>query len=149
VVQRTLEVTIETSAVIESATRGRLHKLYDQMWQPAIRKIRADEIERDPILAAGGMDRRRGLTLIARPSAFTRKRVNELLRALRRLEPDQYYYASTDFHLTVLSLFTATADPEPFVARTGQYVSALDAALRQSLPSTSNLPESPLPRLRY
>jgi len=46
------------------------------------------------------------------------------------LEPDQYYYASSDFHLTVLSLFTATADPEPFVARTGQYVSALDAALR-------------------
>jgi 2'-5' RNA ligase len=99
------------------------------MWQAGIAKVRANQIAPDPVLAAGKVDRRRGLTLIARPSAEVRKRVNKLLRDLRRREPNQYYYAASDIHLTVLSLFTATTIPGPFFAKMEQYIAAVDAAL--------------------
>ena len=123
-------VTKKTSfPAVESAVCRRVRKLYDQMWHAGIGKVRANQIEPDPFLADRKVDRRRGLTLIARPSAEVRKRVNKLLRDLRRLEPHQYYYVPSDIHLTVLSLFTAMTTPEPFFAEVEQYIAAADAAL--------------------
>jgi 2'-5' RNA ligase len=76
------------------------------------------------------VDRRRGLTLIARPSAEVRERVAKFLRELRRLEPEQYYYARTDLHLTILSPFTATIAHKRFFARMEKYLAAVDSALQ-------------------
>jgi len=53
------------------------------------------------------------------------------LRELRHLEPNQYYYTASEFHLTVLSLFTATVNHAPFFAQTEHYISAVDSALRK------------------
>jgi hypothetical protein len=77
----------------------RLRKRYDQLWSDALGRIRMGEIEVDPILKAGMPDQRRGLTVIARPSAAIRQRVAVFLRKLRTLEPAQYYYAASEFHL--------------------------------------------------
>ena len=112
----------------------RLRKRYDQLWSGAIGRIRAGEIQIDPVLQARTPDRRRGLTLIGRPSPGVRQSVSAFLRELRRLEPDQYYYTASEFHITVLSLFTATVDFKPFFARRELYVAAVDAALRDVLP---------------
>jgi len=56
------------------------------------------------------------------------------LRELGHLEPDQYYYGLSEFHSTVLSLFTATVNYEPFCAQAEHYISAVDSALRKAGP---------------
>lgn len=111
-----------------------MRKRYDQLWAAAIRKLRAGEVDLDPVLAARVPDARRGLTVIARPSQEVRQRVGAFLRELRALEPEQYYYASSALHLTVLSLFTATVQHEPFFAQTERYISAVTSALRTVAP---------------
>ena len=120
--------------VVENESRRRLQNRYDEMWLAAIARIRTGEIEPDPVLSSGSPDRRRGLTVIARPSAAVRRRVAAFLDQLRGIEPDQHYYAGSELHLTVLSLFTATVDHGPLFARTEDYVSAVDSALRTVAP---------------
>jgi len=115
-------------------TRTSLRERYDRMWSKAIGVIRAGSIESDPVLAAGLPDRRRGLTLIIRPPLNVRQCVAAFIDSLRVLEPEQHYYIPTELHLTVLSLFTATDQPEPFLARRKNYVAAVAAALRGIAP---------------
>ena len=107
---------------------------YDELWSRAVRRIREGEIEIDPVLQAPVPDRRRGMTVIARPSQAVRQSVAAFLRGLRRLEPDQYYYTASEFHVTVLSLFTATAEFEPFFAQRERYLAPVNAALRSTPP---------------
>ena len=63
-----------------------------------------------------------------------RKKVATFLRELRRLEPDQYYYARADLHLTILSLFNATAAHQRFLALTEKYLAAVESALQKAGP---------------
>ncbi len=74
------------------------------------------------------------MTVIARPSPAVWHPVASFLRALRRLEPDQYYYTASEFHVTVLPLFTATVDFEVFRSQKDRYVAAVDAALKRATP---------------
>ncbi len=122
------------SSPAKKDSRRRLQKRYDELWSAAIGKIRTDKIESDRVLAGGLVDRRRGLTLIARPSVEVRKRVATFLRELRRLEPEQYYYARTDLHLTILSPFTATTAHKGFFAHTKKYLAAVESALQKAGP---------------
>jgi len=114
---------------VESAVHRRLRIRYNQLWSRALGRIRAGKIESDPVLQARAPDRRRGLTVIARPSPAVRQAVAVFLGELRRLEPDQYYYTASEFHLTVLALFTATVDFDRFFAQKERYIAAVDAAL--------------------
>jgi 2'-5' RNA ligase len=63
-----------------------------------------------------------------------RQAVTSLLRELRKLEPDQYYYTGSEFHITVLSLFTVTLNFEPSFAQKVHYLDAADAALNRARP---------------
>jgi 2'-5' RNA ligase len=118
----------------QKESRRRLQKRYDSLWSAAIGKIRTGKIESDRVLAAGSVDDRRGLTLIARPSADVCKKVAAFLRKLRRLEPNQYYYARADLHLTILSLFNATAAHRHFLVHTEKYLAAVESALQKAGP---------------
>jgi len=118
----------------KSGARERLRSRYDQLWSGAIGRIRAGKIEVDPVLQTLVPDQRRCLTVIARPSPTVRQRVATFLRELRRLEPGQYYYIPSEFHVTLLSLFTATVNFEPFFAQRERYFSAVDAALKKLEP---------------
>ena len=109
--------------------RQRLRACYDALWTASVDRIRSGRIEPDPILASGLPDRRRGLTVIAQPSSAVRRPVAAFLDRLRSLEPDQHYYLPAELHVTVLSLFTATAEPEPFLAQTGRFAAAVNVAL--------------------
>jgi 2'-5' RNA ligase len=103
---------------------------YERLWAASVGRIRSGDVELDPVLADGRPDPRRGLTVVARPSPEVRSRVAGFVDRLRELEPDQHYYGPLELHVTVLSLFTATAAHEPLLGRTAEYVSAVDAALR-------------------
>jgi 2'-5' RNA ligase len=119
---------------IRNAARRRLQERYNGLWSTTFAVLRTGRLESDPILAAHGVDQRRGLTVIARPSANVRQRVATFLRELRSLEPDQYYYSPSEFHVTVLSLFTATIDHGPFLGSLEGYEAAVDSALRNVAP---------------
>jgi 2'-5' RNA ligase len=119
------------SRALWNVSRNRLRERYDRLWSASIEKIRTGNIELDPVLEARTPDRRRGLTVIARPAAAVQQRVAAFLRELRHLEPNQYYYPASEFHLTVLSLFTATVNHAPFLTQTESYVAAVDSALRK------------------
>jgi 2'-5' RNA ligase len=113
-----------------SAIRQLMHERYHRIWAASSGRIRTGDIESDPVLAAREADRRRGLTVIARPSVAVRQRVGTFLAELRALEPETYCYTPASFHVTVLSLFTATVEPGPHYAQTERYLDAANAALR-------------------
>jgi 2'-5' RNA ligase len=119
---------------LSDAAHRRLQKCYDRMWSVNLGKIRSGLIEVDPILAARLPDRRRGLTVIARPSSCVRQRVMAFLNELRTMEPDQYYYVPSELHVTVLALFTATVEYQRLLAQTDRYAAAVDAALQKARP---------------
>lgn len=79
-------------------------------------------------------DARRGLTLLARPSPAVADRLTAFLERLRALEPAQYYQPRGDMHHTVLSLFTATADPGPYLAHRQRYEAAVAEAAAAAPP---------------
>lgn len=111
-----------------------LRDRYGQLWSNAIGRIRSGNIEIDPVLARKEVDRRRGMTLLFRPSPQVRQRVGEFLEELRKLEPEQHYYHPGELHVTFLSLFTATEEPGPFLARSEDYVAAVSASVSRLVP---------------
>lgn len=124
----------DSTRAVPSGDHRRLQAHYDRLWSGAIGRIRAGDIEADPVLAAGRPDRRRGLTVIARPGPEVRRRVAAFLGRLRAVEPNQHYYARMELHVTVLSLFTATVAPARFFARTGEYADVVDSVLEKAAP---------------
>ncbi|HYG33538.1 MAG TPA: 2'-5' RNA ligase family protein, partial [Clostridia bacterium] len=124
----------EPNEGLQSGVRERLREHYDQLWSATIEKIRAGKVEVDPTLEARLADKRRGLTVIAQPEQEVQQGMMAFLAELKELEPDQHYYSPASFHLTVLSLFTATIDHGPFFARKEEYIAAVDAALQNIAP---------------
>jgi 2'-5' RNA ligase len=101
---------------------------YDAMWDRAWPDVSRGDVDCDRHLA-GGLDPRRGLTLIARPGAALAARFEAVQEALLTADPHQYRQPLPDLHMTVLSLFTVTADYAPHLARRADYAAAARAAL--------------------
>lgn len=55
-------------------------------------------------LARPGTDQRCGVNLVCRPTGDVASYIKEIQRKLSKLEPTQYYYPSSDLHLTLLEL---------------------------------------------
>ncbi len=106
---------------------------YDAMWDRAWPDVSRGDVECDRHLA-GGLDPRRGLTLIARPGPALAARFEAVQDALLAADPQQYRQPASDLHMTVLSLFTVTADHAPHLARRADYAAAARAAL-EDLPA--------------
>lgn len=52
-----------------------------------------------------------------------------VLADVASVAPNQYCYRPSEFHITVLSLFTATEDYQPYLTQAAAYVGAVDDAL--------------------
>lgn len=107
-----------------------LQSQYDAIWMDAQAAFAAGAPALDAQLLDKTGDRRRSATLLIRPGPAIAARVAQTLDELRRLEPGQYYYRPDELHVTVLSLWTGTEEPEPFFAQLATYRQAIDAALR-------------------
>ncbi|GGY83073.1 2'-5' RNA ligase family protein [Pseudoduganella plicata] len=112
-----------------------LQSRYDAIWHEAAPALSRGDVSCDAQLATGN-DPRRGLTLIARPDAQLAASFSALLDRLTDIEPEQYRHPVPDMHVTVLSLFTATVDHEPELARAAAYRAAVAAAVRGTPPFT-------------
>lgn len=113
-------------------TRDELRLHYQAMWDDAFPAIAGGTVADDPHLA--GPDRRRGLTLIARPDAALQARFDALLDHLAALEPQQYRYPALDMHVTILPLFTATESPDAELARLAAYQAVVRTAVAGMAP---------------
>jgi 2'-5' RNA ligase len=105
-----------------------LRRHYDAMWDRAWPAVTEGHVECDPHLA-GGHDPRRGMTLVARPDAALAARFARVQDRLADADPRQYRQPRADLHMTVLSLFTVSADYAPHLARRAAYAAAVRAAL--------------------
>ena len=112
-----------------------LQSRYDTIWHEAAPALARGDVACDAQLAAGN-DPRRGLTLIARPDAQLAASFSALLDRLTDIEPAQYRHPIEDMHVTVLSLFTATVNHGPELARAEAYRAAVAAAVAGTPPVT-------------
>ena len=73
------------------------------MWSESVDQFAAGEVQIDHHLLRRATDRRRGITLIARPGPETTARVAGLAAELCDLEPKQYFYRPDELHVTVVA----------------------------------------------
>ena len=104
-----------------------LRRHYHAMWDRAWPAVSSGDVDCDPHLA-GGLDPRRGMSLIIRPDAALAGRFTDVQQKLTDAAPRQYRQPRADLHMTVLSLFTVTADYAPHLARRAEYAAAVRAA---------------------
>ncbi|GAA4437891.1 hypothetical protein GCM10023188_32610 [Pontibacter saemangeumensis] len=85
-----------------------LEKHYNGLWENALQQFKAGAFELDPFLSSGDDDRF-GLTLLFRPDEAVKESIGAFLQELRQVEPAQYYYPSSDLHVTVMSVISCHA----------------------------------------
>jgi len=82
-----------------------LAQLYDNMFDRSIGQISKGEIEMDRQIN-DDRDRRRGLTLLIRPSDEIKARVRTFQEEMLNIEEEQYYQPISDLHVTALSIIS-------------------------------------------
>jgi 2'-5' RNA ligase len=78
---------------------------YNQLWIQSLSRFEQGEFEYDPLIDDAG-DKRFGITLIARPDQHMRENIQYFLSKLNTVEPEQYYYPTSDIHITVMSIIS-------------------------------------------
>jgi 2'-5' RNA ligase len=106
-----------------------IQAIYDMLWNGSFDGIAQGDVETDPFITDPASDRRRGLTLLFRPTPEIRQAIQCFLDELRAIEPGQYYYSIENMHFTVLSLFTAIPDHQKEYDRLPSYEAAVQEAL--------------------
>jgi 2'-5' RNA ligase len=115
--------------MLSTTNNNALHKFYDNIWQDAFGYFQTGSVEIDPILLNRQNDHRRGLSVIARLSDDVTAKIGEMLDDLKKIDCGQHFYRKDEIHITILSLFTATADFEAYMANYSDYLSAVNSAL--------------------
>jgi 2'-5' RNA ligase len=82
-----------------------LKQHYTALYNESIEKIVTDMYQIDNQIDSLS-DRRFGITLLIRPDSQTKKNIQDFLDELKQIDPDQYYYPSSDIHITVLSIIS-------------------------------------------
>ncbi|GET26031.1 2'-5' RNA ligase family protein [Prolixibacter sp. NT017] len=89
-----------------------LTKHYHQLYTDSIAKIRNEGVVTDELLD-DPLDDRRGITLLVRPDDEVKERIRGWLKMLQKAEPEQYYYLTSDLHITLLSVISCYSGFHP------------------------------------
>ena len=82
-----------------------LEEHYDNLYKESIKKIKVGDYQTDKIIDSS-IDNRFGITLLIRPASPIKAKIQEFLNYLKSIDPNQYYYPSSDIHITVLSIIS-------------------------------------------
>ena len=82
-----------------------LEKHYEELWLQSIAGFRAGRYEIDKNISDAN-DTRYGITLLARPSDQVQQNIVKELKAIKSIDPNQYYYPESDMHFTILSIIS-------------------------------------------
>ncbi len=108
-----------------------LEAKYAQLWNESKIAIQNNEIELDPYLAGNKNDVRRGFSVIIPIAGSCLKNFSNIIRQLKKLEPDQYAYPLADLHLTVLDLWVVASENFVFDKKQADsYDSIFDSVLQ-------------------
>jgi 2'-5' RNA ligase len=83
-------------------------RIYDQLWSKTSAALESGGLQVDPLLRRKAGDPRRGATLVARPNASVRKRVEKFLCEAAAICPGQHFYQPAELHMTVLSVIPSS-----------------------------------------
>lgn len=78
---------------------------YTQLYNQSVLKIKTGHYQTDPLIDSK-KDNRRGITLVIRPNDEIKEKIQKLLTQLKKVTPQQYFYPSTDIHITVMSIIS-------------------------------------------
>ncbi|MFV5696326.1 2'-5' RNA ligase family protein [Flavobacterium sp. LB3P122] len=82
-----------------------LKQHYTSLYNQSIEKIAADTYQIDNQIDSLS-DNRFGISLLIRPDSHTKKNIQGFLDELKQIDPELYYYPSSDIHITVLSIIS-------------------------------------------
>ncbi|MCR8668438.1 mutarotase [Aestuariibaculum sp. M13] len=82
-----------------------LKEHYSNLYDASIEKIKNNTYEIDDLIESKN-DNRFGITLLLRPSEAVKANIQTFLSELKAIEPNQYYYESSDIHITVMSIIS-------------------------------------------
>lgn len=82
-----------------------LHKLYQDLYNDSCQKIVNEDYSID-LNIDNLLDKRFGLTLIIKPQIEIQNSIQNFLKELKEIEPEQYYYSNSDLHVTLLSIIS-------------------------------------------
>lgn len=104
--------------------------IYENLWRKATAAFDRGEARLDPLLKDRSADRRRGVTLIARPDGGVCSRIQKFLRRVAEVAPHQYFYAPAEFHLTVFSIIPGSEGWRQPAEQLPEYLAALKEVLK-------------------
>lgn len=78
---------------------------YDRLWQQSLARFEQGDFVLDDQIDNPD-DKRFGITLLLRPDQAVKNRICRFIDELEAVEPEQYYYPDTDFHITVMSVIS-------------------------------------------
>jgi len=106
----------------------KLIKHYEALWNQSLTGFESGLFDVDPMLDTNS-DNRRGMSLVIKPPKHIYQQVMPLLDALRMVEPDQYYYPSSDLHITVMPIISCYDGFEIKVIDLEKYISAISDSI--------------------
>jgi 2'-5' RNA ligase len=107
---------------------------FSALWDTTLAQWRRNNVQVDPLLAAQAVDRRMGLTLIARPGKDFLERLGPRLHELSQRTGRQYVYPAQDLHVSLLSLVSGTEGFAPAAEALPGYLEALGKVFSESPP---------------
>ncbi len=78
---------------------------YNQLYKDSIAKIADGNYEIDHLIDSD-TDQRFGITLVIRPDAATKGKIQQFVNEAKAIEPDQYFYQNPDIHITLMSIIS-------------------------------------------
>ncbi|QNR85544.1 2'-5' RNA ligase family protein [Pedobacter riviphilus] len=100
------------------------HKLYTE----SIAKISSGDYETDHLIDDEA-DQRFGITLVIRPDAATKDKIQQFLTEAKAIEPDQYYYQNADIHITLMSIISCYEGFDLKDIHVGDYIQLIKQVL--------------------
>ncbi len=108
---------------------NREKEVYEELWKEAGAAFDSGTPRLDPFLRNRAGDKRRGITLIARPDSQVCLRINKILHEIAAVAPSQHFYHPSEFHITVLSVISGSERWQISARRLPEYLAVLDTVL--------------------
>jgi len=78
---------------------------YKKLYSESLEKIKKENFGVDEQIDSES-DNRYGITLLFRPPNSLKRKIQNFLAELKKIEPAQYYYRNSDIHVTVMSIIS-------------------------------------------
>jgi len=130
----TSAILFRQPSAVKLTTNPKIASVYRDIEQRFERCVQSKRVDIDDYLLPHSktLDRRRGLTLLARPEPKITQRILETVQTLKGSLGEQYVQAAEDVHTTVYSVVPATANFHAFDPVISSCIDAVNAAINDN-----------------